>query len=223
MPDYGSGVSGGWTQNTPKISPDSTLQIVHDRAGVLAIGDSILWDAATALGQMVNAHGLNFAVNAWPSRPTQPAVDWLEDLAARDLLPAKLVMATGANDVFSPLGFASQVGRVMNIMGSRPVFWTTAYVDRWAAGKRPDDMANSALINRALYLGVGQFPNLRLVDWNFFLRSVPGLCHPASFPNLTTVLRPCDRLRDGVHLTSSGSSSGIAGWVALIEQAMFPA
>lgn len=218
VPDYGSGQPGDWQPLPSRISPDSILAVVRDDPdGLLAVGDSVLYQAGTPLAQMHVGHGGNFAINAWSGRPTPPAVDWLAGVKARGLFPPRLLMCTGNNDIWSPLGFEPQLHRVMELADGRPVRWYTLSVDRWGVPLRSEDAANVGLINRALYLAAGRYSNLELVDWFHFIRSAANTCHPAGYPQIVTTARSCDRKSDGTHLTPYG----VSGWVYLAERALW--
>jgi hypothetical protein len=219
LPDYGSGLLGAWQGNTPRVSSDSILeQVANDPDGVLAVGDSILHQCATPVAEMVNAHGANFGVSAWPGRPTGPAVDWLVDVAARGLLAPRLLVATGSNDVFDPVSFVPQIDRLMTLAAGRPVCWVTPYVDRWAyPGTRVEDAHNTAAVYGALCRALKHWPNLWLADWHWLLRSKPGSTHPPGYPGVMTLPRPAAYLRDGVH----PSTLGVPAWVATIENALY--
>lgn len=192
---YGSGPHGGWTTKTPSISSNAQFQAVRNTNGVMLIGDSIARQAQNELAQrLYDEHGILTAVNNWPSRPTAPAVDWLE--AHQSWIPDRgIVMATGANDIFNPHKWWQQVNRVLEIADGRPVYWIAVYVDRWSGADpwlRAADMRNSAWVNQQLYATANAYPNLKVVDWHAWLSQGPNESKIA------------DLLSDGVHLTTAG-------------------
>lgn len=205
---YGSGPHGGWTTKTPSISTAATFDAMVANNGVLLIGDSIARSTQNALAQrLYDDHGLITAVNNWPSRPTAPAVDWLEDHP--EWIPDRgIVMATGANDIFNGHKWWQQINRVLALADGRPVYWISVYVDRWSStdpDQRAADMRNSAWINQQLYATANAYPNLKVVDWFAWLSQGPNESKVA------------DLLSDGVHLTSP---AGIDNWCDLLTLKM---
>jgi len=173
----------------------------------MIVGDSIAKAAGPEFAQrMYDDHGLLTAVNNWPSRPTAPTVDWLEDHAS--WIPERgIVMAVGANDIFSPMYWWQQVDRVMEIADGKPVYWMSVYVDRWSSAdpdQRVADMRNSAWINDQLYSIARRHPNLVVVDWHAYLSQGYNESKIA------------DWLSDGVHPTTAG----IDGWCDLLALRM---
>jgi hypothetical protein len=204
---YGSGPHGGWTTKTPSISTDARFAEMVASNGVLLIGDSIARQAASELAQRIwDDHHIYTAVNNWPSRPTAPAVDWLED--HQEYIPDRgIVMATGANDIFNPYKWWQQVNRVLEIADGRPVYWVSVYVDRWSVSdpwQRAADMRNSAWINQQLYATANAYPNLHVIDWF------------ASLNQGYNESRVADLLSDGVHLTPAG----VTAWGDLVTLRM---
>lgn len=208
---YGSGPLGDWTVYTPMMSTATRFGQVADNNGVLLLGDSIAKANAPALGGRVGAAGLFLGVNAWPGRPTEPAVDWLE--ANPGYIPDRgVIMACGSNDVFRPVGWWQQVARVMALAAGRPVYWVSVYVDRpknpdgsiASAVKRVADMRNSGVINNQLYTMARAYPNLRIVEWHAALSGGHNESNIDAW------------LSDGVHTTPAGSTA----WCDLITGAM---
>jgi len=199
---YGSGPLGDWTVYTPMMSTATRFQQVADNNGVLLLGDSIAKANAPALGGRVGAAGLFLGVNAWPSRPTEPAVDWLE--ANPGYIPDRgVVVACGSNDIFRPVGWWQQVSRVLALAAGRPVVWVSVYVDRWkdatgapaSAARRAADMRNSGLINEQLRNTSKLYPNLKIIEW---YASLAGGHNESNIDAWLT---------DGVHTTAAGTEA----------------
>ncbi|TDD66819.1 hypothetical protein E1262_21040 [Jiangella aurantiaca] len=194
----GSGSLGEWRGNTPRISDPDQFRAVVDADGVLVVGDSIARATADALATRLGAaYGVPVAVNAHPGRPTAPAADWIVDHAG--LIPDRgIVVVSGANDIFAPLGWWRQVERVLAAADGRPVYWLTVHVDRWSgdAEQRSADRHNSDWINDQLRALAAEHPNLVVVDWAGTLAE--------------------DWLSDGVH----PSPAGITAWCDLLERTL---
>lgn len=205
---FGSGPHGGWLDKTPSISSPAQFQAVEDGNGVMVFGDSIARQASYELATRLYAdHGLLTAVDNWPSRPTYGCVDALEARAHQ--IPARgVVMACGANDVFSPSKWWQQVARVLELADGKPVYWIAVYVDRWSStdpDMRVADVRNSAWVNQQLYAMANAYPNLEVVDWHAWLSQGYNESKIA------------DVLSDGVHLTSP---VGIDNWCDLLTWKM---
>ncbi|WP_053207269.1 GDSL-type esterase/lipase family protein [Jiangella muralis] len=194
----GTGALGEWRELTPVISTPRHLRRVRDGDGLLVVGDSIARATVDELAARVGAaSGLSVAVNAHPGRPTAPAADWIVQNAG--LIPDRgLVVVSGANDVFAPLGWWRQVERVLDAAGGRRVYWLTVHVDRRRgdATQRSADRSHSAWLNDQLRAVAERHPNLVVVDWAGALSG--------------------DWLSDGVH----PSAAGVAAWCELLERAM---
>lgn len=194
----GVGAPGEWRQRTPSVSTPRQFRTVRDANGLLVVGDSIAQATAHELAVRAGAvYGLPVAVNAHPGRPTAPAADWIVEHAG--LIPDRgIVVVSGANDVFAPLGWWRQVERVLAAADGRPVYWLTVHVDRWSGdeAQRRADRAHSDWLNDQLEALARRHPNLVLVDWAGTLTG--------------------DRLSDGVH----PSEAGVAAWCGLLEDAL---
>ncbi|WP_116951073.1 GDSL-type esterase/lipase family protein [Jiangella endophytica] len=194
----GTGTLGEWRHRTPSISTPRQFRRVRDADGLLVVGDSIAQATAYELAVRAGAaYGLPVAVNAHPGRPTEPAADWIDENAA--LIPDRgIVVVSGANDVFAPLGWWRQVERVLAAADGRPVYWLTVHVDRWSgdAVQRAADRSHSDWLNDQLRALAQRHPNLVVVDW---AGAVTG-----------------DLLSDGVH----PSDAGVAAWCDLLERAL---
>lgn len=190
----GTGALGDWRELTPLVSTPRQFRRVRDGDGLLVVGDSI---ARATVDELAAASGLSVAVNAHPGRPTPPAADWI--VANAGLIPDRgLVVVSGANDVFAPLGWWRQVERVLAAADGRPVYWLTVHVDRWRgdATQRFADRSHSDWLNDQLRAVADRHPNLVIVDWAGALSD--------------------DWLSDGVH----PSADGVAAWCGLLARAM---
>lgn len=188
---YGSGALGPWENLSKAISTLTQIRPVLDTDGLFMFGDSISVQDGYSLAQrLVDRTGDVIAVHNWSGRPTAPAVDALAQWAQSYGLPRRILMATGSNDIFTPLVFAAQVDRVMGIVGpGRTVYWVNVQVARTgqAAAVQLADQRNSAWINLQLTDAQPRHPNLRIIRWAEFLAAKPT--------RLTAYLR------DGVHTT----------------------
>lgn len=188
---YGSGQLGDWTVLSRAISSTATIAYVRDHDGVYMFGDSIAVQDGKALATMLKERtGSTLAVHNWSGRPTDPAVDALENWALKYRMPRRILMATGTNDIFNPPVFAAQVARTMQIVGpTRTVVWVNTQIARTAkaASVQLADQRNSAWINSQLSDAQKKYPNLRIVRWAEYLAAKPSL------------LTQC--LREGVHTT----------------------
>ncbi|MGW7683068.1 hypothetical protein ACWGID_20205 [Kribbella sp. NPDC054772] len=186
---YGSGALGDWTVLSHAIAPEATITYVRDNDGVYMFGDSIaVQDAKALASQLIARSGKTIAVHNWSGRPTAPAVDALQNWAARYGLPRRILMATGTNDIFNPPAFGPQVDRAMRIVGSkRTVVWVNVQCARTAksAAVQLADQRNSAWINSQLSDAAKKYSNLKVVHWSESLAASPT--------HLTTYLR------EGVH------------------------
>jgi hypothetical protein len=116
-------------------------------------------------------------------------VDALQEWATTYGLPARILMATGSNDIFCPPVFRAQVERAMSIVGpDRLVVWVNVHVSRWSqpAAVQVADQRNSGWVNSQLADAAAAHPNLRVVRWAELLAGKPGYRIPTY-------------LRDGVH------------------------
>jgi lysophospholipase L1-like esterase len=119
------------------------------KAYVLVGGDSITVRSYRQLP--VYLPGKTIAINAQSGRNTKLTVDQLLDPKVTPYLPAKLVMATGANDIFAPTAMAAQVQRLLagaQARGVQHVYWVNASVKR--PGWVLQDTWNSFVVNRAI-------------------------------------------------------------------------
>lgn len=189
--DYGSGKHEPWENNTTSISPPAQIHRAMDADGLFMFGDSIAVQDAGALAERLRDRtGDVLAVHNWSGRATSPAVDALAAWARDYGLPGRILMATGANDVFHPPVFAEQIDRAMALAGpTRTVLWVNVHVARTGqpADVRLADQRNSAWVNLQLADAQRCHPHLRIVRWAEFLAAEPS--------------RLATHLSDGVHTT----------------------
>ena len=145
---------------TPVISTRSYT----DMSDVLIVGDSITVRsykelAASLMGRL--------AVNAQSGRNTKLSIDsLLAQLDAGAKLPPRLVMATGANDIFSPYAMNTQVPRLLAaVPATTKVYWVDASVLRPAY--RMQDAVNTARVNT--YIRKYCVGNCSVISWAGFL------------------------------------------------------
>jgi hypothetical protein len=141
--EVSSGLPSG-PVGTPVISTPS----LTSRAAVLVVGDSITMRSYKYLPPAMP--GVLIAVNAQSGRNTKLSVDsliWQTQHGAK--LPPKLVMATGANDIFNTHAMGPQVQRLLAfVKATSPttkVYWVDVSVRRPAYAVA--DMFNSAMVN----------------------------------------------------------------------------
>lgn len=203
---YGSGVHGGWLDKTPSVSTPDQFRKVAEQNGVLILGDSIARLTSNEFAQRVwDEHGLPTAVYNWPSRPTYPVADWVEEYAHR--IPDRgIVIASGSNDIFNPAKWWRQVQRILDVADGKPVYWISVYVDRWGGStdQRAADVRNSAWVNQQLYAMQVHNPNLIVVDWFAYLSQGYNESNVKAW------------LSDGVHPTASG----VDAWCDLLALRM---
>ncbi|MCE7010191.1 hypothetical protein LWC34_46420 [Kibdelosporangium philippinense] len=184
---YGSGALGPWQNLSKQISTMDQIGPVLRSNGLFMFGDSISVQDGRALAERLLPNN-QIAVHNWSGRPTEPAVDALEQWAQAYGLPTRILMATGSNDIFTPPVFGAQVARTMSIVGpNRKVFWVNVQVARTSQSTAVQlaDQRNSAWINLQLADAQRKYPNLEIIRWAEFLAGKPS--------RLTAYLR------DGVH------------------------
>jgi hypothetical protein len=121
-------------------------QAAASPAGAVAIGDSVMLDAAAGLA----SHGIT--VDAAVSRQWDAGVAILSGLAASGRLPSEVVVGLSTNGPISDAMFDQMmavlhgVGRVVFVTVKVPRFWQDAN-------------------NSVLRAGVARWPNARLADW----------------------------------------------------------
>ena len=189
--DYGSGAAGGPT-GTPVLSTPAYVAV----SDVLIVGDSITVGNYKALA--ADLPGRRLAVNARSGRGT---VDAVNQVLAMPVVPPRVIMAVGSNDVFNPTVMAGQVRRLRQALEPRGirVHWVTVQVSRWkySAATQLADQRNSGWVNAQIQAGCTA--PCRVIDWAAFLASNPSYRIPAY-------------LRDGTHTTAAGT----AAWGCLL-------
>lgn len=173
--DYGSGSLGSWTPyshcDTSCRGVDyATRRYVYstswDTADVGIVGDSITTRGWGDLKVLLAAKGKTLAVNYWASRPTAPAVDWLvQRINAGKPIPKVIVMATGANDVYSPGAVTAQIRRLKAALPSgTELFWGDVQVQRWRQTQtvQINDQRNSMAVNQQIWM---EMDPSRVIHW----------------------------------------------------------
>lgn len=208
MTDYGSGTLGDWSNLTHNIVGD------WGSADVGLIGDSITTASWTWLRDRLNARGKTLAVNYWSGRPfAQPggAAEWLMQ---QTVMPKRLVIACGNNDIFDPPAFQVKIAEfLLWIEQNHPdviIFWVDVQCRRtnYSTAIQWADQMNSAWVNQFIH----RFDtHVQLISWSAF------------FASKKTRLNMY--LRDGVHPTVNKEQTGYLGtdaWAALIESKLVP-
>ena len=199
---YGSGLNAHWANFSPSLSTDATFST----APVWMFGDSVAEVCQFYLAtQLWAQRAQTLAVNNWPARPTQPAVDALVTALGRFPAPRQIIMASGPNDIFDPPQMAGQIDRAMSAAGSIPVFWMEVQVCRTQGTFQIADQRNTGWVNQQIHEATGRWPALHVVPWFVSLASAPG--------RLTAYLGS-----DGVH----PNSLGVAFYTAVVLQALPP-
>ncbi|WP_327029702.1 GDSL-type esterase/lipase family protein [Micromonospora sp. NBC_01740] len=190
---YGSGTLGDWTIGSKAISAPSRVQEAVDTGGVWLLGDSLTvatWgDFATRL---YGATGQVVAANGWSGRPTTPTIDALAEWKAAHGLPPVVIIASGANDIFGPVGppaLAAQIDRAAAIVGPNTrLIWVETHISRWLqqAHIQVNDQRNTGWINGVIWEATGRHDNLSVVPWERYISTNPE--------------RVRAYLSDGVHL-----------------------
>jgi lysophospholipase L1-like esterase len=186
-----SGLPGG-----PVGSPVISTVDFTNRSTIEVVGDSITVRSYKALPAQLP--GERIAVNAQSGSNTSQSIGRLEtQLKAGARLPARLVMATGANDVFSPGVVGVQVKRLLALVQAQSpttrVYWVDVSVLR--PGYLFQDRVNSAKVNqqiRAYCVG-----SCTVISWAGFLSKVQRSTYVD---------------RGGVHPTTAGQQA----WAKLI-------
>lgn len=173
--DYGSGSLGDWTTynhcDTGCRGVDyATKRYVYstswDTADVGIMGDSITARGWGDLKVLLAAKGKTLAVNYWSSRPTAPAVDWLiQRISAGKRIPKVIVMATGANDVYSPGAMTAQIRRLKAALPpGTELFWGDTQVQRWRQTQtvQINDQRNTMAVNQQIWM---EMDPSRVIRW----------------------------------------------------------
>lgn len=135
-------------------------------ARTIALGDSVMAGAATALGE----NGI--PVDATESRQLEDLVELVTSLEILDLLPPAVVIHVGTNGAIDE----ADLDLIMESLREVPtvVMLTVAVHRRW-------EEANNELI-RAL---PGKYPNVTVVDWEALSAECPGVCFASDGLHLT--------------------------------------
>lgn len=181
--DYGSGTLGNWSTyghcDTGCRGVDyGTKRYVYstswDTADVGIVGDSITNRGWGDLKVLLAARGKTLAVNYWSARPTAPAVDWVIARAnAGKPIPKVLIMATGANDIYSPVGMTAQIRRLKAALpAGTELFWVDVQVQRWRQTQTVQiaDQRNTMATNQQIWM---ELDPSRVIRWAELFWSAP--------------------------------------------------
>jgi hypothetical protein len=196
---FGSGTLGDWTVGSRAISAPARIQEAVDTGGVWLLGDSLtVADWADFAIRIHGQAGMVTAANGWSGRPTTPTIDALEAWANTYGLPPVVVIASGANDIFGPIGptaIAAQIDRAATIVGpNTALIWVEPHISRWLQPThiQVNDQRNSGWICGLIWEATARHPNLSVVPWARILSVAP------------------DRVRvwlsDGVHTNTTGKA-----------------
>lgn len=212
MTNYGSGVLGPWASLTHRTLGDwATAEFGF-------IGDSILTAVQPALSAKAAAEGLDIAVDCWSGRPFAPnpaspgksASEWIK---TQLVLPKKLVLCAGSNDIFDVPAFDAAMWEFVlwaETQGTQ-LFWIDTQVRRTAqtVAVQMADQMNSGWLNQSIHNVMG-FDGGHVIPWSEFF------CIDKN--------RPSRYLRDGLHPTDGTTSAynGVAAWVNIVWAAIAP-
>lgn len=196
---FGSGTLGSYLTYSHGVTNDFAT------ADIGLVGDSITtlgrpdFQAAAAL------YGKTVATDYWSSRPTKPAVD---TTLSRPILPRILIMATGTNDIFYPLGMGAQVTRTVNAVAAKGVehlFWVDVHCCRTKVALQTQvyDERNTCLVNNQIH---DNMETSHVIQWHNTLNG-RGITWPPYY------------LSDGVH---PKAGVGTKYWAAVLMNAIKP-
>lgn len=185
MTDYGSGVLGDWSKMDHGYYNPSGKGFAE--VDGLLIGDSITnLGKEEFVGLMKVMHDSDWAVNYWSGRPTTPAVDYL---LSATVLPRRVIMAVGTNDIMNPSVMTTQIQRVLTNLGARvdagqdptELWWADLQTSRPAYPVA--DQRNCGWINTQIH---DLIEPGHVIPWNRWFASNPS--------RITQYLKP-----DGIH------------------------
>lgn len=222
---FGSGVLGDWstlshglycfqpngtvtsyTKAKKASAPASSAAMACAGEDVRLYGDSITFGGKSAFAAEMSKLGLTTYVDAWSGRPTTPAVD---ALVAETVLPNRIIMAVGTNDIFNPSVMGAQITRAKNFVAAYNIehgtdvqlYWVDVQATRWGQTDviERNDQRNSMAVNLQIYQRMGADHVLR---WTERFMQNPAL--------LTTYLV------DGVHLKTTPTNQ-YPYWAAILR------
>jgi hypothetical protein len=222
---FGSGVLGDWstlshglycfqpngtvtsyTRATKATTAKSSAAMACAGEDVRLYGDSITFGGKSAFAAEMSKLGLTTYIDAWSGRPTTPAVD---ALVAETVLPNRIIMAVGTNDIFNPSVMAAQVVRAKNFVANYNLehgtdvrlYWVDVQATRWGQTDviERNDQRNSMAVNMAIYQNMGTD---HVLQWSARFLANPAL--------LTTYLV------DGVHLKTTPTNQ-YPYWAAILR------
>lgn len=182
--DYGSGVLGDYTKYSHcdtgcrGVNTTNSRYVYSaswDTAEVGLAGDSTVARAWGDVVPIIAARGkTGLAVNYWSGRPTAPLVDWLiQRVQAGKRIPPVLIIASGSNDIYSPVGLAAQIRRLKAALPSSvTLFWVDIQVSRtkYSQAVQIADQRNSMALNQQIYTTMDYS---RVIRWSELFWSAP--------------------------------------------------
>jgi len=216
------GSTGGCDRPTwPKAS---SIKAAGNGSRVLVIGDSLTREVAlfseeqTPTSPRIRAaltkDGWTPTVVCWKGKTTEWASAEVAELARLNLIPPRVVVATGTNDLWvdnaSAETFTTRATTLLTALaatttssGAPPqVWWVNLWIDTamaaWNHAREPrdPDMAGYQAYNTALKSVCTPQLNCHIVDWHAAVDSDPALAKRIAEPDL-----------DGVHMTMDGASA----------------
>lgn len=159
----------------PVGSPVISTVAYTNASDLEVVGDSITVRSYKKLP--AELPGWRIAINAQSGANTAQGIDRLvKQLNAGARLPKRLVMATGANDVFAPAAMKAQIARLLTLVHTyspdTEVYWVNMSVHR--PGKYAfADAANTNKVNQLIRLGCTRtaVQPCTLIDWAGLLAS----------------------------------------------------
>lgn len=208
MTDYGSGLLGDWSGLTHNVVGD------WGAADVGLIGDSITTSSWTYLRDRLAARSKTLAVNYWSGRPFAKPGGAAEWLMQQTVMPKRLVVACGTNDIFDPPAFAQAIATFLLWMEQNhpdtKIFWVDVQCRRWSQAEAVQwaDQQNTGWVNQYIH---AMSSLITVISWYTLL--------------VNKKARQGMYLRDGVHPTTTKVPTGYLGtdcWAALIEGQLVP-
>jgi len=195
MTNYGSGVWGGPAAGVSRSGDLAT-------ADVLLVGDSIGNRCTADIRAALLLKGLTLATITQSGQNAEGLVDLLLNEA---VVPERVLMEAGTNNVFEPPTIAPQISRVQNWAADNAISikWVDTYVGRPTTALA--DARNSGWVNSYIYSAV---PFQDIIKWQAALGAAVGRGKSLSL-----------YLEDGVHPwinAGTGHADGCAFYAAIV-------